>query len=613
MKNWLLFLAGVSLLMACESEKKKEEQTSPSDSTATAEIQNNPLKEAYFGDLHLHTALSFDAYVFGTKALPDDAYKYAKGDSISYFNTRIKRSEPLDFLAVTDHSEFMGVFNTVEDTSSLLAKSGLGKQLKSTDPKEKFKFFTELVKAIKTSEKPNPLFVQENVIKSTWQQEIKAANENYAPGKFTTFIAYEWSAIPNGANLHRNVIYKGDKAPEKPFSSIDSKRPEDLWTFLESSRANGLEVLAIPHNQNVSDGRMFGWVDSDGNPIDQKYAQRRILNEPLNEISQNKGQSETHPTLSPDDEFANFEVLENLLIGDRKGKLEGSYVREAYGTGLAIEQKVGTNPYKFGVIGASDLHTGLSVSREEEYKGGVGPNFGGAKQTLAYNKDSKSLQTILFGSGNITGVWAEQNTRDAIFDALKRKEVYATSGPKLKFRFFGGWDYQDNLLQEKEWIKTAYDKGVPMGGDLPAKGEAKAPKFVVWGIKDPNGANLDRIQIIKVSLKNGKPYEKIFDVALSDERKPDAKGKIKPVGTTVDLKTATYQNTIGDTELGATWTDPEFDATVAAVYYVRVLEIPTPRWSTVLAVAAGEPVPTAVPPTVQERGWSSPIFYTPSK
>ena len=581
---------------------------------------SNPQREAYYGDLHLHTSYSFDAYMlFGAKVGPEDAYRFARGETVNYLGEQVKRHEPLDFLAVTDHSENIGVFNSLDDPNSELSKSEIGQEI----IKDRAKAFWKVV-SFQTNGKGLPGVNTKAAADSAWQRTIDAANKQYQPGKFTTFIAYEWSSMPDGQNLHRNVIFKGDKAPA-PFSSIDSVKPEDLWKYLERSRKDGYEALAIPHNANASNGLMYDWLDSNGKPIDQAYAEMRAANEPLSEISQNKGASETHPALSPNDEFANFEIYDHLLIAPKKSKPEGSYVRDALGRGLEIAQRTnGVNPYKDGIIGGSDFHNGLSDSAENAFVG----TFGAADPTKPLPDVEKFQQTFKeliptanqdafyeTGSGNLTGAWAEQNTRDSLYDAFRRKETFATSGTRLKFRFFGGWDFKGKVLEDKDWVKTAYAKGVPMGGDLAAKPkDAKAPKFVVWGVKDPNGANLDRVQVVKVWLHEGKHVEKVFDVALSNGRKVDPKtGKAPAVGNTVDLKTATYKNSIGATELATVWEDPEFNAKAPATYYLRVLEIPTPRWSTILSVKRGVPLPTNAPATIQERGWSSPIWYTPSK
>ena len=597
-------------------------------------------RRAYFGDLHLHTSYSFDAYIlFGAKVTPEEAYRYAKGETVTYLGEQIHRSTPpLDFMAVTDHSENIGVFNTLEDPDSELSKSEIGRQVKREGVKS---FWT--IARLQTNGKPLPGVDTRKTAESAWQREIDAANRNYQPGKFTTFIAYEWTSMPDGQNLHRNVIFRGDSAPN-PFTAVNSIKPEDLWAFLQNIRKQGFEALAIPHNSNASNGLMFDWVDSHGRPIDQAYAQLRADNEPLAEISQNKGASETHPALSPTDEFASFEFYDHLLISPQKSKPGGSYVRDALGRGLEIATRTdGVNPYKYGVVGASDYHNGLSDSAENAYVGTVGavdptkklPDIEAFQQRLAAVKLTTAAggpkpaegapqpatdatpadpNASLYenGSGNLTGVWAEQNTRESIYAGLRRKETFATSGTRLRLRFFGGWDYSPQLLARPDWVKTAYTSGVPMGSDLPAAAKAPAPKFVLWAVKDPDGANIDRLQVIKVWLENGQHAEKIFDAALSNGRKVDAAtGKAPPVGNTVDLQKANYTNTIGATELSAVWRDPEFDPAKPAVYYLRVLEIPTPRWTTILAVKRGTPLPSGVPASIQERGWSSPIWYTP--
>jgi hypothetical protein len=599
----------------------------------TAAIPSNPDRNAYFGDLHLHTSYSFDAYLlFGAKVDPDGAYRFGRGEPVEYLGDTFKRSTPpLDFLAVTDHSENIGVFNTLEDPESELSRSDVGKQVKAAGTKA-FAFLVGLM----SSGKPLPGVDTAAAARSAWQREIDIANRNYRPGSFTTFIAYEWSSMPDGQNLHRNVIFRGDKAPN-PFSSIDSNKPEDLWKFLATIRGQGYEALAIPHNSNASNGLMYDWVDSYGKPIDQAYAEARATNEPLAEISQNKGSSETISELSPNDEFANFERYDHLLISPVRSRPGGSYVRDALGRGLEIAQRTnGANPFKYGIVGASDFHNGLSDSAEGAFVGTYGavdPNkpfdpdkYAETVQDLraglaqlvkvpAGAQTSVNNSAYETGSGNITGVWAEQNTRESIYDALRRKEAFGTSGTRLKVRFFGGWDYQSALLKDSGWVHAAYVKGVPMGGDLPARGaKAGAPRFAVWAVKDPDGANLDRAQVVKLSLRDGKYVEKIYDVAVSDGRKVDPKtGRAPALASTVDLKTAKYANTRGATELKAVWQDPAFDPKVPAVYYLRVLEIETPRWSTILAARRNAPLPEGVPATIQERGWSSPIWYTPKR
>ncbi len=605
-------------------------------------------RQAYFGDLHLHTSYSFDAWaMMGTKITPEDAYRFAKGETITYLGKQVHRVDPpLDFLAVTDHSEYLGVMRQLDDNSSSFSQSAVGKDIK----KDPMKGFLSIFRNNTSSSREISGFDGSAVMQDAWQHEMDAANANYQPGKFTTFIAYEWTSMPQGRyNLHRNVIFNGDHAP-LPFTSRDSQRPDDLWTYLEKTREQGIDVIDIPHNANASGGLMFDWVNSDGKPIDEAYAQRRASNEPLTEIYQNKGGSETVPELSSADEFSNFEVMDTLLLGNVKSAPPGSYVRDAEGRGLVIQNRVGVNPYKLGFVAASDFHNGLSTSAENAFAGfvfGVDPNVtlpgpDAAKKVLTpqpalfpvdpdsaettsnipspvipnlpYNP-AKTTDPTTFGSAGLTGVWAEENTRPSIFAAFRRNETFATSGTRLRIRFFGSWDYPSGLTDHSDWVATAYSQGVPMGGDLPAKAEAgKAPRFAVWAVKDPDGANLDRVQIVKLWTEGDGYKEKIFDVALSDGRKVDGKtGHAPPVGNTVDLNTATYKNSIGATQLSATWQDPEFDPSKPAVYYARALEIPTPRWTTILAVKTHLPLPDNGRAILQERAWASPIWYTPAK
>jgi hypothetical protein len=607
-------------------------------------IKTNPQREAYYGDLHLHTNYSLDAYVaFGAGVDPNDAYRFAKGETVNYLGQPVRRREPLDFMAVTDHSEYIGVLKQLEDPNSSFARSELGKALvrymasrtgrngpttnaeiatfarKKADVKSMSPLVKDFFKGWLTGKNDLPDNLK---AESAWQREIQFANRNYEPGRFTTFIAYEWSSQPNAAVLHRNVIFKGDSAPP-PFTARDSQRPEDLWEWLNKIRKEGYEALAIPHNGNFSTGLMYDWVDSNGKPIDEVYAEKRQLNEPLSEISQNKGASETHPLLSPNDEFSNYEILERI-IGASPSRPAGSYLRNALGRGLVLDRKLAVNPFKYGFVGASDLHSGLSISAQADFAGGhAGVNLGGVKPTKeqaaavlskpgAIGSES-SLRNLT--SGNLTGVWAESNTRESIYGALRRRETFATTGTKIKLRFFGGWNYAKELLDQGDWLANAYRQGVPMGGDLAAKpSTAEAPSFAIWAVKDPNGANLDRVQVIKVWEEDGRQKEKVFDVVWSGPRKPFAEtGKLPAVGNTVNQKTGTYTNTIGAAELKTVWKDPEFTSSHFAAYYLRVLEIPTPRWSTLLAVQYGLPIPKDVATTIQLRGWSSPIWYSPHR
>jgi hypothetical protein len=412
--------------------------------------------------------------------------------------------------------------------------------------------------------------------------------------------------------MHRNVFFK-DKAAVMPFSSFQSVQPEDLWTYMEIQRAQGIEVFAIPHNGNVSNGLMYAPTKMNGDPIDARYAKRQNMNEPLTEIHQTKGNSETHPLLSPNDEFAKFEPFNNLISLDHPSQVTNGFIRQGLIMGMKLETEVGFNPYKMGIVSGADVHSGYQGNEEWDWKGAHGNQDDTPEKRLSPHKNASGEAGYIVSSAGTTAVWAEENTRAGIFDAMKSKETYGTTGTLIRLRFFGGWDYAKNLVKDENFVKKAYKNGVPMGQDLPSK-TAKAPTFAVWALKDPDSGNLDRVQIVKgwSNPKSGWPEEKVYNVVWSDNRKLNAKsGKLPPVGNTVDVKTATYKNTIGDSLLSTVWTDPDFDPKIKAVYYARVLEIPTPRWSTYDSARNNLPLPTTVPSSIQERAYSSPIWYTP--
>ena len=572
----------------------------------------NPERNAYFGDLHLHTSLSFDAAAAGTNTLPEDSYKYARGETVNYLGKRVRRNAPLDFLAVTDHSEYLGIATEAADPNGPFKNTEWPKKIASVPLQQVMRFFSP--SGFLGVAKPIPEFTTEKVLESNWQKEVDAAQKYYEPGKFTTFIAYEWSPMPNGDHLHRCVIFEGPKYPKRPFSSLDSQKPEDLWKFAEKERKEGANVLLIPHNSNLSDGLMFAYKDSYGNEITRAYAEERQMNEPLVEVAQVKGTSETRPELSPTDEFAGFELLP-LVINGKKEHLHGSYVRDAYKRGLEIQSKVGVNPFKYGMVGDTDAHSGITATEEDNFPGALGNNDSQTDLDALFNKKNPimSVPNTILTPGALTGVWAEQNTRESIFNALKRREVFATSGDRLRVRFFGSFGYASGITSDKDWIKEAYAEGVPMGADLPhAAGSKKAPHFLVWSLKDPNSGNLDRIQIIKVWYRNGESFEKIYDVVWSGDRKPDPRtGKLPDVGNTVNVRKASYTNDIGAVELTGEWSDPDFDPSISAIYYARVIEIPTPRWPDYLAAANNFKIPEGTPTIHRERAWTSPIFYDP--
>lgn len=583
--------------------------------------KKNPLNNVYFGEQHLHTQNSPDAFAMGTRNTPDDAYNFAKGKAVKK-NTSgkmVQKITPYDWAAVTDHAEYFGVFPQFADPKSeimtKLKDNEMVKMIMSGDEKKGDEAFGKLAVTL-TENKPDPNFNDPKIIGAAWQKHIDITNKHYEPGKFTTLIAFEWTSIPVNQNLHRNVFFRDEKGPVVPFSAFDSDRPEDLWTYIETQRNMGHQSFAIPHNGNISNGLMFAPRTSEGQPIDARYAARRASIEVATEIIQVKGQSDTHPALSPNDEFAGFEQQYKNLIGTNPpvlSRVNYGYVREALINGIGYQEYLGVNPFKYGIVAGADAHTSFSDNEENNYTGAHGAVDATAKKRLSGAGQTAGEAAMNFGTPGATGVWAPENTREAIFDAIKRKETFGTSGPLIRVRFFGGWNYPESLVKSKDFVKQAYAGGVPMGGDLPKKPvEALAPTFSVWALKDPKSGNLDRVQIVKGWYENGYPQEKIYDVAWSDNRKPDPKtGKLPPVGNTVDIKNASYTNDIGDTQLSAVWKDPDFHPERHAVYYVRVLEIPTPRWSTYDAKALGIDPPAGVAATIQERAWASPIWYTP--
>ena len=576
----------------------------------------NPLKNVYFGEEHMHTRNSFDAFTIGVNQTWEDAYNYAKGQEIKQSTTgqRLKKRTPYDFVAITDHAEYFGVLKEFGNPDSPLADSDFARGIVKgqTDPKAGGPFFKQLLASLFANE-PIPEYSTPELRTSMWQTFLDTADKHYEPGKFTTLYGYEWTSIPRGANMHRNVFFK-DKPGPFAYSAFDSVHPEDLWTHLESLRQQGIDVFAIPHNSNVSNGWMFSENEFLGGPMGKRYAKRQAENEPLFEIIQIKGSSDTHPVLSRNDEFADFELWENLInLPIPSDKSRGGFVRQGLATGMYLEKQLGTNPYKMGFVAGADAHSGYQPNEEFAFPGGHGFIDDTPKKRLNPKPGLTGEVNAVAGSAGTTAVWAEENTREGIWNAMQSKETYGTSGTMVRLRFFGGWKYSKGLVNDKNFVKKAYKGGVPMGQDLPKKA-GKAPTFAVWATKDPESGNLDRIQIVKVwpNPANGLPMEKIYDVAWSDDRKPDPKtGKLPAVGNTVDVKKATYTNDIGDTQLSAVWTDPDFDPNNSAAYYVRVLEIPTPRWSTYDSVKNGLPVPEGIPLTIQERAWSSPIWYTP--
>jgi Protein of unknown function (DUF3604) len=581
----------------------------------------NPDRDAYFGETHVHTSWSLDAFSLGNMlTTPGDAYKYFKGEPIKHpLGFEIKIDTPLDFAGVTDHSEYVGVVNMANDPSSPVSKLPEAQPLilKARTKEEMQRVALYCINTL-GSGPPVKALMSPAIAGSVWNKNIELADQANEAGKFTAFASYEWTSMPNNMNLHRNIFFKDSKkVPPMPFSALDSQDPSDLWNWMDAQRKAGNELLAISHNANVSDGRMFPTdVDLKGRPIDSAYADSRVRNERLTEIKQLKGTSETHPLLSPNDEFANFEIM-SILLGNPPGRIPhivGSYARQALKDGLAMQETEGFNPYKFGFGAASDSHNTGVPYRQGNFFGGHTFTDGTIEARMSGTLVGGMFDARTEGTSGLTGVWAEENTRASIFDAMYRRETFGVTGPHIKVRFFGGWQYTPDMVEAKDWVKTAYSKGVPMGSDLPpASVASKAPAFMVWATKDPTSGNLDRIQIVKGWSNNGQSFEKIYDAVWAGDRKPDKwTGNIPPIQSTVDIENATYTNNVGSVELKKVWTDPEFDPSLHAFYYARVLEIPTPRWTTIQAKQLGIAPPDVVAPTLQERAWTSPIWYSPS-
>jgi hypothetical protein len=591
----------------------------------------NPLRNAYFGDLHVHTGYSFDAFMFTTRATPDDAYRYARGEAIEHstgFEIQLA-SGPLDFQAVTDHAMYLGVLPAMADPDREISRRpvaqkliGLARQFAHGETRAKRREAFNGLWSMLGFEggEPEPGILDLDVVRSTWRDIIDAAERHNEPGAFTTFIGYEYTSGPEFQNLHRNVIFRGSAAPDLPFSRLDSQNPEDLWAWMDANRADGIEALAIPHNSNGSNGLMFSLATFGGEPLDAGYADQRMRNEPIVEMTQVKGTSEVHPLLSPNDEWADFEIFPYRIGAAIPSDAPGGYVREAYMNGLVMEEEGGFNPFRFGMIGSSDTHNAGGTMEESNYHSKIGfldatPEQRGSVPLTTpgeYGDFYSDSIYHLWGASGLAGVWAEENTRESIFDAMRRKETFATSGPRIRIRFFGGYDFDDDLISDPDMIARAYAGGVPMGADLIGEAD-RAPRFLVWATRDPNSAPLQRLQIIKGWVENGQAQEQILDVACSDGLEPDpATNRCPDNGATVDFSDCTFSEDLGAAELQTLWSDPGFDAGQRAFYYVRVLENPSCRWSTWDAVRAGVEPREDLPTTIQDRAWSSPIWFVPA-
>jgi len=619
-------------IIAC-SPSPKEKTDKPTESSQNKNLiqtkDYNPSKNVYFGDLHIHTKNSFDAYIFNVRSTPDDVYRFAKGETLKHpsgFEMAIG-GDPLDFVSATDHGAYMGILPEMNNPDSPLSKLDMAKEMFGTDPELIIEAFNKIGDTVRSGV-PFPIIYDKKIIQDTWQRAVKTANKHYEPGKLTTFSGYEYTSVDSrgreeegfaGGNLHRNVIFE-NTASDRIFSTLDSTNPQDLWNWMDNERKNGHDVLAIPHNSNVSDGKMFATKKYNGDNLDFLYAKQRIKNEPIIEITQVKGTSETHPLLSPNDEWANFEIYEKLLASQITSKISGSYVRDALATGLSLTNKIGSNPFKFGVIGSSDSHVAGGSYDEKDYwskvgildsspekRGSIPPNNLKSWEGIEQTERAKNWYSK-WGASGLAAIWAEENTRESLFSGMRNKETYATTGPRIKLRVFAGYDYETDILNDPNMIQKAYKIGVPMGGDL--KPSSHAPSFIVWAMRDPRNAPLQRIQMIKVWNENGKNREKVYDIKCADDLAPNKISNRCPDNSAnVNLMDCSISSDKGAPELKVMWTDPQFNPENDAAYYVRVLENPTCRWSTWDAINAGVSHAPNLPPTIQERAYGSPIWY----
>ena len=665
----------ISLFKKMQSDSALEVVDFSVDSTKNSNSRPMPNKDRnpYYGDLHVHTKYSFDAYVFGVTASPDDAYRYAKGAAVKHpLGYEMKLREPLDFYAVTDHGFYMGMIQAYADTSTDISQNDFAEpfhnlnrldNLTVESAGERSNIFSSVLGA--TIIKPYPdwhpnllkAYFSRNtqgalrsfdydIHKSAWADVARSANEHNDPGNFTTFIGYEFTTSTDieGGNLHRNVIFESSKASIRPWTRIDSINPEDLWTWQDRLREKGVDTISMPHNSNGSNGQMFEMESFKGNALDVEYAEKRMRNEPLVEITQVKGTSETHPLLSPDDEWADFEIMD-VRVGSRPptySKPSGSYVREAYLNGLTLEFTKQGNPYKFGLIGSTDTHVVASSLDESNYWSKVGlldgdPENRGSVPLKEENVErleeymrafNQPISTVTldqgeyantgftqWGASGLAAAWAEENTRESLFAAFRRKETFATTGPRISVRFFGGYNLSSIDLNSESLVSEAYSKGVTMGADL-LNNDDQIPEFIVWALRDMNSAPLQRIQIIKgwIDMNSGRPKEKVFDIACSDGLEPDPiTNRCPDNGARVNINDCSITSNVGSSELKTVWKDPEFKVDDKAFYYVRVLENPTCRWSTWDAIKSGFKPREGLHETIQERAWSSPIWYIPKQ
>jgi hypothetical protein len=581
----------------------------PLVSQAQEAVTSNPLKEAYFGETHVHTGVSMDAFIAGTRLTPDDAYRFARGEEMMVNGSMHSIKRPLDFAAVTDHAEFIGEAYSLMNEGAPGYDHPIAKAFREApDLETALKLYNDYVLVpLSGGGNPHPEFFQgEEAIKSTWAKNFDATEKHYEPGVFTTIHAYEWTSAPGASNQHRNVFFRDNNVPDMPFSANEGSDPEQLWEWMQTQREQGRKVFAIPHNSNESKGLLFAEASLTGKPIDQEYAETRASMEPLIEMMQVKGNSEVIPNFWPNDEFADFENATSIQKYNGRGFIKENFVRYGLGRGIKYYEQLGVNPFKYGFVGGTDSHNG-TPSNVEEDNYAVGSHGLADREPEGRAKNDLDGEMMIADSnpGGLAAVWAESNTREAIWDAMQAKETFATSGPRMKVRFFAGQDFEEEYDSYEEMVKDGYDKGVPMGSNYTGE---EAPQFLVWAVKDPIGPNLDRIQIIKGWYEDGRMMDRVYNVVASGKRM-DKEGNVEPIDAPIDMETGAFNTEKGSAELMGVWTDPDFDPEVQAYYYVRVLQLPTARWTLYDEINAGVEYPEGVKRQLVERAWASPIWY----
>ncbi len=624
---WLIFIAPNSVM--AQEWTPQQEQRRERKPAYSPYVERHFPQRVYLGDTHHHSSYSFDSGMFGNTLGPEESFRFARGEEVVATNeVRAKLIRPLDFLVVSDHAAYLGFTDLITSADPRLMATQGGREMVEGYAAGGEKAWLFVVSMMKDFDIGKPRFEDPKVTRSVWESVVDIASKYNEPGTFTAINGYEWTSAPTGNNLHRVVIFRD--GPERvkqivPFSAFDSDEPERLWEFLASyEEKTGGQVLAIPHNANISNGVMFAETMSNGRRLTRGYAEKRALWEPLLEVTQAKGDGEAHPFISTEDEFADFETWDfgnagSPMTPKQDNMLQFEYARSVLRWGLKHQDRLGVNPFKFGMVGGTDSHVSLSTTREENYFGKLPNLLPGPERTqeaMVIKADgTPAVSSWETSASGLTGVWADENTRESLFDAMARKEVYATTGSRITVRVFAGWNFEADEVERPDFAEQGYKRGVPMGGDLRQPPAGKGPAFMVRALRDPDGANLDRIQIIKGWLDaRGRTRERVYDVAVSDGRVIGADGRCKaPVGSTVDVANADYTNSIGDALLMAYWRDPEFDAAERAFYYVRVIEIPTPRWTAYDAKRFGIEMQEAVRMTVQDRAYTSPIWYSPRR